>query len=89
MTEEGERRLGLAKLFGMGFIQVFLVASNTVAIAQFQLLSNAVTALGISYIWTHNVKKVAFGAEADRWAYALGAMVGSLCGSYITHTLLT
>ena len=77
--------MGLAKLFGMGFVQVFLVASNTVYISQFQLVGNAVTALGISYIWTHNVKKVAFGGEADRWAYALGAMLGSITGSTVAH----
>ena len=86
--EEKARRVGLARLFGTGMLQVFLVASNTVFISQYHLLGNFLTALGISYVWTHNVKKIAFGGESDRWAYASGAAVGSILGSIAAHSLM-
>lgn len=83
-----DRKTALLRLFAMGATQVFLVASNTVFIAEFALIGNFVTAIGISYVWTHNVKKVAFGDELDRWAYTLGAGVGSILGSIFAHYLI-
>ena len=71
------------KLALTGFVQVIFVAMNTVFIAHYQLLANTVTAFAISYIWTHNVKKVAFGDEPDRWFYAVGAAAGSVCGTVL------
>ena len=66
-----------------GFVQVIFVAANTVFIAHHELVGNTVTALAISYIWTHNVKKIAFGEEPDRWLYAVGAAAGSVSGTTI------
>lgn len=76
------------RLAATGFVQVIFVAANTVFIAHYQLLANAITALAISYIWTHNVKRVAFGDEADRWFYAGGAAAGSVCGTVAAGMLL-
>jgi hypothetical protein len=72
-----------AKLAATGFVQVIFVAANTVFIAHYELVANVVTAFAISYIWTHNVKKVAFGDEGDRWFYATGAALGSVCGTVL------
>lgn len=77
------------KLATTGFCQVVFVAANTVFIAKYMLLANAFTALAISYIWSHNVKKVAFGTEADRWAYAIGAMFGSVFGTVVATSLVS
>lgn len=71
------------KLALTGFVQVIFVAANTVFIAHHELVANTVTAFAISYIWTHNVKKIAFGEEPDRWFYAVGAAVGSVSGTTI------
>lgn len=76
------------KLASTGFLQVIFVAANTVFISHYYLMANAVTALAISYIWTHNVKKLAFGDEADRWAYSIGAMIGSVCGTIVASALV-
>lgn len=56
---------------------------NTTFIAHYALIANTLTAFVISYVWSHNVKKVAFGDEGDRWAYASGAAIGSVCGTII------
>lgn len=82
------KRISRLKLLGTGFLQVIFVAANTVFISRFELAGNAVTALLISYIWSWNVKRVAFGDEGDRWAYAIGACVGSVSGTFCAWRLL-
>lgn len=70
-----------------GFVQVIFVAANTVFISRYQLFGNVLTAFAISFVWTHNVKKVAFGDSADRWFYAVGAALGSVAGTVIASAL--
>ena len=70
------------KLFLTGFVQVLFVAMSTVFISKRIWIGVAVSGFCISYLWSHNVKKVAFGREIDRITYAAGAMVGSLTGCY-------
>ena len=69
-------------LFATGFSQVFLVVLNTRFIAKEFLLGIIICGFLISFIWSHNVKKVAFGSEWDRIVYASGAMVGSVIAFY-------
>lgn len=71
-----------------GFVQVVFVAMNTVFIAHYELLANFLTGFAISFIWSWNVKKVAFGDTADRWFYAVGAAVGSVTGTIIAGAIL-
>lgn len=76
------------RLLSTGFLQVVFVSMNTVFIAHYQLLANTITALAVSYVWTHNVKKLAFGDEGDRWAYAIGAAIGSVSGTVLAGALV-
>ena len=69
-------------LFATGFSQVFLVVLNTRFIAKEFLLGIIICGFFISFIWSHNVKKVAFGSEWDRIVYASGAMAGSVIAFY-------
>ena len=39
----------------------------------------------ISFIWTLNVKKVAFGGWRHRFIYATGAMIGTGMGFYLSN----
>jgi hypothetical protein len=71
-----------------GFVQVIFVAANTVFISRYELLGNVLTAFAISFVWTHNVKKVAFGDTADRWFYSGGAALGSVAGTIIASALV-
>ena len=68
------------RLFLTGFLQVFLVVINTWLITQKSFLGVFFVGFGISYIWSGNVKKVAFGGQKDRIIYSLGAACGSLSG---------
>jgi hypothetical protein len=76
------------KLFLTGFAQVIFVAGNTVFISESELLPNFITGFMISLIWTYNVKKIAFGSNGDRFAYATGAAIGSVAGSIIAHAMV-
>ena len=75
------------KIFISGFIQVFLVVLNTYFISKDNIVGIIICSFGISYFWSHNVKKAAFGTEWDRIVYALGAMTGGVIG-YLVGKIL-
>jgi hypothetical protein len=77
------------KLFLSGFMQVFLVVLNTYFIAKDILTGVIICSFGISYFWSHNVKKVAFGKEVDRIIYATGAMSGGVLGYFLGKLLIS
>ena len=70
------------KLFTTGFTQVFLVVLNTYFITREFLLGILACGFLISFVWSHNVKTIAFGSELDRIIYSLGAMTGSILAFY-------
>jgi len=61
-------------------MQVFFVSGQTCFIVKSNIIGLIFFGYMISYIWTHNVKKVAFGSEGDRQLYAFGACVGGVAG---------
>jgi hypothetical protein len=69
-----------AQLFTTGFIQVILVAINTYQIAHGKYAGVLIVGFLISFVWSFNVKKIAFGTMKDRLIYAAGAALGSLTG---------
>lgn len=75
------------RLFGMGFLQVGFVAANAYSIAHYFPIAIIFTSFAISYIWSHNVKKVAFGDEAHRLVYATGAAFGCIVGVELTRRI--
>lgn len=75
-------------LFLMGFLQVFLVVANTYFIAYKAIIGVALLAFSINYLWTHNVTRIAFGQESDRWIYSIGATLGSVSGFYSAAKLV-
>jgi hypothetical protein len=76
------------KLFTTGFIQVFFVAVNTYFLSKEFFLGVFVCAFMISFIWSWNVKKVAFGTLTDRIMYASGAAFGSMFGLAVSTLIL-
>ena len=70
------------KLFTTGFTQVFLVVLNTYFITREFLLGILACGFLISFVWSHNVKEIAFGSDLDRIIYSLGAMTGSILAFY-------
>lgn len=70
----------MKNLFLTGFVQVFLVAVNTWLISRSAYVGVFVVSTLISFVWSWNVKKIAFWRMRERLAYALGAGVGATCG---------
>jgi len=65
-----------------GFLQVFFVAVNTYFIAHSKPLGVLFASFLISFIWSFNVKRVAFGTMTDRVLYSTGAALGGISGYY-------
>lgn len=86
MSETKETKTHYLALFGTGVLQVSLVAVNTYQIAHEKYLGVMIIGFLISFVWTFNVKKIAFGNNIDRIVYASGAACGSLLGLLIAQT---
>jgi len=74
-------------LFWTAWLQVFLVALNTWQIANGKLLGALVVSFLLSFTWTFNIRRVAFGGFKDRWVYALGACCGTGSGLGVCYFL--
>lgn len=85
MVKEQRGRLGLA---AMAYVQVVMVAMNTVYISSSSLQLAFMTSLGINYVWSRNVKKAAFGSEIDRWFYCIGGALGCITGTIVAHAIM-
>jgi hypothetical protein len=77
-----------AILFSTAFVQVLLVSLNTILLAHKQIASSIAVAGLISYVWTFNVKRAAFGSHWDKIIYSLGAACGSAVGIYLAGLIL-
>jgi hypothetical protein len=75
-------------LFSTAFVQVLLVSLNTILLAHKQIASSIAVAGLISYVWTFNVKRAAFGLHWDKIIYSLGAACGSGVGIYLAGLIL-
>ncbi|MDO4763856.1 MAG: hypothetical protein Q4A00_05690 [Flavobacteriaceae bacterium] len=76
------------KLFTTGFLQVFFVSANTYFLAREQYMGVSMASFMISFIWSYNVKKVAFGGFWDKIIYSLGATTGALLGLFISKNII-
>lgn len=76
-------------LFLTGFMQVFFVAVNTFFISKGYYVGVLVCGFIISFIWSFNVKRVAFGSNKDRLIYATGAGLGSLLGLVVSQNFFS
>jgi hypothetical protein len=76
------------KLFATAFLQVTFVSMNVVFISKAMIVPMLICGFVISFIWTLNVKKIAFGNWRDRIIYATGAMVGSYIGFEISQLII-
>jgi hypothetical protein len=76
------------KIFFTAYIQVCLVALNTILLARGILMGVAVVGFAISLTWTFNVRNVAFSDTYDRLIYSFGASLGGVSGLLITKIFL-
>lgn len=68
------------KLFLTGFLQVYFVAIQTVFLSHSFYIGVVIFGFLISFVWTFNVKKIAFGSLKEKIIYSVGAMIGSILG---------
>ena len=76
------------KLGFTGFLQVYFVAISTYFIANKLYLGVLIVAFAISFIWSFNIKKVAFGTMQDRIIYSIAAAFGSVAGLFTSELIL-
>ena len=75
------------RLFVTAFIQVFLVAANTLFISRVFYPGIVIAGFLISFFWTYNVKRISIGNLMDRLFYCTGAMLGGVFGVYIANLI--
>ena len=83
-----KRNKGLLSLLVTGFLQVYFVAVSTVFLSRAMYSGVMVSGFLVSFIWSFNVKKIAFGTMKDRLVYATGAMLGSVTGLAMSDFLI-
>ena len=76
-------------LFITGFLQVFLVAMNTVFVSSGLVIPMLITGFLISIVWSWNIKKIAFSTINDRLTYSTGAACGTGLGWYLATIIKT
>ena len=74
-------------IFITAFSQVFLVCFQTYQIAHGKAYGIFVVGFAISFLWTFNVQRTAFGTWLDRIVYSVGAAVGSVGGVWLGGVL--
>lgn len=73
------------RLFLAGFIQLILVTTQVWFISNNIILGACITSFLISFVWCHNVKKIAFGGIKDVLTYSSGASSGCFFSLLLTN----
>jgi len=74
-------KMSLFKIFIFAYIQILLIATNTINVANGKLLEAMITSLLIGVAWCVGVTGVASGGLKQKIAYCVGGSLG--CGSGI------
>ena len=78
----------MKKLFLTGVLQVYFVAIQTVFLANSIYSGVVLFGFLISFVWSFNVSKVAFGTIKDKVVYSIGASIGSILGLLTTKLFI-
>jgi hypothetical protein len=76
------------KIFLTSFMQVGLVAMNTLLITLNLYLGVFVVSFLISYLWAINVSRISVSTKKQKLIYALGAGCGAVTGLLIVKLLI-
>ena len=76
------------KLFFQSFVQIALVAANTLFISRLNIPAIFVCSFLISLLWAFNVSKVAISTTRSKLVYAFGAGCGAVTGLLILKFVL-
>jgi len=76
------------KIFLQSFLQIGLVAINTLLISKQLFLGVFICSFLISLLWAFNVSKIALSDLRNKIIYALGAGCGAITGILIIKLLV-
>lgn len=76
------------KTFLTSFLQVGLVATNTLLIARGLFLGVFIVSFMISLLWAFNVSKIAISTINQKLTYAFGAGCGAVVGLYLVKLII-
>lgn len=71
-----------------GFVQVFFVSVSTYMVSKEIYTGVYLSSFAISLLWTHNVKRIAFGNLTDKLVYSTGAAFGAASGVACSAAIL-
>jgi len=77
------------KLFFTALVQMILVGAQTIFVLRLFWPGIIIGSFGISFIWTYNVKRIAFATIKDRLVYSFGATTGVIIGVSLAHLITT
>lgn len=77
------------RLMATAYFQILAVSCNVVFIQKQFIIGTLISSFAISFLWTLNVKRVAFGGWFDRFLYALFASLGSVSGFLLSNLIST
>jgi hypothetical protein len=75
------------KIFFTSFLQIALVAINTILLQERIILGVFMASFLISFVWCFNVAKVSVSTIKQKITYSLGAGSGAVAGLYLTQLL--
>jgi len=76
------------EIFFQSFLQIGLVAINTLLISKQLFLGVFVCSFAISLLWAFNVSKIALSDLRSKIIYALGAGSGAVTGMFLINYFL-
>ena len=76
------------KIFFQSFLQIGLVAVNTLLISKQLFLGVFICSSAISLLWAFNVSKIALSDLKQKLIYALGAGTGAITGLFLVKCFL-
>lgn len=76
------------KIFFQSFLQIGLVAINTMLISKQLFIGVFIYSSAISLLWAFNVSKIALSDLRQKLIYALGAGTGAITGLFLVKCFL-
>ena len=76
------------KIFFQSFLQIGLVAVNTLLISKQLFIGVFICSSAISLLWAFNVSKIALSDLKQKLIYALGAGTGAITGLFLVKCFL-
>ena len=75
------------KIFFTSFLQISLVAINTILLQKGYVIGIFMASFTISFLWCYNVSKVSVSTRMAKILYSLGAGCGGVFGYYFVNVI--